>query len=324
MSYLLDASDSLDILHDAIRLHRSNVSQDTHKRALDEDVIESTGYKKPGRKLMGDKSKELERKQKRKAQNRAAQRAYRDRKDQQMSDLQARIVELEKINAAQDKQFLSERQQLKDRIYQLEAENVTLKGNEASSLLSSLSPWQALAYPPLSHSTLQDKQASRRNSLEETSSPSLSHTSLGQKTQEDFLDDLLLQQSLDNTFLIHDQQEPFFSTLTGPPEEFLFSEGDLDLLFGRDIGFSMAQTFALPEIPKKSQWIERLKKAKEKGQYLYDFRKEVEAELPELKIDILCEEMKRKATCEDARHLITDVDIQKIAHHLETHPDLML
>lgn len=70
----------------------------------------------------------LDPKQKRKAQNRAAQRAFRDRKEKHVSELQARIEELEKLNATKDEELIKENLRLKEMLQKVQEENYALKG----------------------------------------------------------------------------------------------------------------------------------------------------------------------------------------------------
>ncbi|KAF1803664.1 hypothetical protein V8B55DRAFT_1333881 [Mucor lusitanicus] len=102
------------------------------KRELDKDEeTSSTAPKRAGRKPL-DKSQisdaPLDPKQKRKAQNRAAQRAFRDRKEKHVAELQARIAELEALNATKDEDLVKENEQLKEMLQKLQEENYALKG----------------------------------------------------------------------------------------------------------------------------------------------------------------------------------------------------
>lgn len=67
-------------------------------------------------------------KQKRKAQNRAAQRAFRDRKEKYVSELEDKIAELEEEKKDWEGRFEQETESLKKRVEELEAENYVLKG----------------------------------------------------------------------------------------------------------------------------------------------------------------------------------------------------
>jgi AP-1-like factor len=70
----------------------------------------------------------LDPKQKRKAQNRAAQRAFRDRKEKHVAELQARIDELEALHAIKDEDLVKENQRLKEMLQKVQEENYALKG----------------------------------------------------------------------------------------------------------------------------------------------------------------------------------------------------
>lgn len=69
----------------------------------------------------------LDPKQKRKAQNRAAQRAFRERKEKHVSELQERIRELEALTSKTDEDLVQENNRLKEQLKQLEEENYALK-----------------------------------------------------------------------------------------------------------------------------------------------------------------------------------------------------
>ncbi|KAI8337587.1 hypothetical protein BC941DRAFT_425678 [Chlamydoabsidia padenii] len=102
---------------------------------------------------------------KRKAQNRAAQRAFRERKERYVKDLEIKIKQTQDNHVFATNQLYQENHHLRAIIYRLEAENTTLKGmmplstNKSSDLLASLGlmspPQQQLlsgltSLPPLS------------------------------------------------------------------------------------------------------------------------------------------------------------------------------
>lgn len=66
-------------------------------------------------------------KQKRKAQNRAAQRAFRERKEKYVAELQERIRQLEQENALSE-DLVKENEALKEKVRKLQEENYVLKG----------------------------------------------------------------------------------------------------------------------------------------------------------------------------------------------------
>ncbi|KAG2233016.1 hypothetical protein INT48_007592 [Thamnidium elegans] len=65
---------------------------------------------------------------KRKAQNRAAQRAFRERKERYVKELEAKIKQVQDANLVTTTQLVRENQQLRSIIYRLETENYALKG----------------------------------------------------------------------------------------------------------------------------------------------------------------------------------------------------
>ncbi|CAO3600016.1 unnamed protein product [Absidia cylindrospora] len=116
--------------------HPTTIStQGTSKRPIDStdesDVTPTTvAPKRAGRKPLekttaSDHS--LDPKQKRKAQNRAAQRAFRERKEKHVSELQDRIRELEELTSKTDADLIQENEQLKEKLQKLQEENYALK-----------------------------------------------------------------------------------------------------------------------------------------------------------------------------------------------------
>lgn len=65
---------------------------------------------------------------KRKAQNRAAQRAFRERKERYVKELESKIKQVQDANLVTVTQLVRENQQLRSIIYRLETENYALKG----------------------------------------------------------------------------------------------------------------------------------------------------------------------------------------------------
>ncbi|KAG0167818.1 hypothetical protein DFQ30_005605 [Apophysomyces sp. BC1015] len=65
---------------------------------------------------------------KRKAQNRAAQRAFRERKERYVVELQERIRELEEEKSQKDTELVKENERLKEQLKTLQDENYALKG----------------------------------------------------------------------------------------------------------------------------------------------------------------------------------------------------
>lgn len=90
---------------------------------------------KPAPKKPGRKPKTTEPESKRKAQNRAAQRAFRERKEKHLKELEDKIAELESVAETAN----TENEFLKKQVSQLESELTRYKGGNVSSTLGRLS-----------------------------------------------------------------------------------------------------------------------------------------------------------------------------------------
>lgn len=78
---------------------------------------------------------------KRKAQNRAAQRAFRERKERHVKELEAKVSELENVT----KRMQEENEKLKYKLSTLESENNVLKGSNITFTFP-VSPRNPLIY----------------------------------------------------------------------------------------------------------------------------------------------------------------------------------
>ncbi|CAO3624612.1 unnamed protein product [Cunninghamella echinulata] len=106
---------------------QDQLMDDYSQESEDEHSISST--KKPGRKPLADEefSDDDDPKVKRKAQNRAAQRAFRERKERYVKELEGKLKMVQDAHTLATNQLYQENQHLKSIIYRLEAENMTLK-----------------------------------------------------------------------------------------------------------------------------------------------------------------------------------------------------
>ncbi|CAO3658699.1 unnamed protein product [Rhizopus stolonifer] len=105
-------------------------TDDTQNNFLLSDPIQ---VKKPGRKISIENDEE---KIKRKAQNRAAQRAFRERKERYVKDLEKKSKQFEDRHMIAVEQLLQENQYLRSIINRLEMENCVLKGTPADAVES--------------------------------------------------------------------------------------------------------------------------------------------------------------------------------------------
>ncbi|KAI9261813.1 hypothetical protein EDC94DRAFT_608935 [Helicostylum pulchrum] len=108
-----------------------NLSHEDEDDSQESDDADGSN-KKPGRKPMADEEalsdSDQDPKVKRKAQNRAAQRAFRERKERYVKELEAKIKQVQDANLVTTTQLVRENQQLRSIIYRLETENYALKG----------------------------------------------------------------------------------------------------------------------------------------------------------------------------------------------------
>lgn len=383
----------------------------THaKRELDkDDQVVVAAPKRAGRKPL-DKSQipdsTLDPKQKRKAQNRAAQRAFRDRKEKHVAELQARIDELEALNAVKDEDLIAENKKLKEMLQQLKEENYALKGAQftfefpvhdtaastttataistspksdmnplynssgnSSSMSSgnSYSGNEDMVNSPLSNSHTQEDDSTsadtpttssnlfssepmqfglihdqpHQNSLDFLAITDVSQFGLGNglstsqnfptSTNEANLSNVDLFNGKDDLFTNYRLPNTNTSTTN---DEFLFANEDLTNLFGgnndlfgfnnQQFAFNNAQ-FGLPEVTpktltskdKKQLLLEKVIKGKEEGQSFQEISQDLQDSCPDFNLDLLCDEMKRKATCTVSKYHLTDYDVDAFVKCLD-------
>ena len=104
-----------------------------------------------------NKDTPLDPKQKRKEQNRAAQRAFRERKERHVTELQERIRELEEENESHS-HLAKENARLKEQLQKLQEENYTLKGTPFT-----------FEFPPKTTGVIHDDEYQYRSSNSTTS-----------------------------------------------------------------------------------------------------------------------------------------------------------
>lgn len=266
-------------------------------------------------------------KSKRKAQNRAAQRAFRERKENHVRILEDRVKELEKeLNLDKNSKLLMENEKLKEMITRLQNENAALLGSTVSfdyPLSNSTShderPQKIIRQSnvvespiahfdsfssgystssksrsntpefqiPTSHQQPPPRQLTIDDILQTTDLPSnalLDHSQLLNDDKLDYgtqLDDILNQHRL--TFQTDPSQFDFFYPLNGT----------------NDILNTAAIT--LPPEEEKDEEIKNITKVWDKLSEHPRF--------DEIDMDVLCDEMHKKATCVDFDH---DKEMEKI------------
>ncbi|CEP19128.1 hypothetical protein [Parasitella parasitica] len=263
-------------------------------------------------------------KSKRKAQNRAAQRAFRERKENHVRVLEERVKELEELNLDKNSKLLLENEKLKEMIARLQNENAALLGSTVSfdyplNSVGDERPQKIIRQSNLTESPTANfdsfssgystSSKSRSNTPEfqipattnstqhhqlltiddilKTDLPSntlLDHSELLNNSKLDYglqLDDILKQNRL--TFETDPSQFDFFSPLTASD----------------DILNTAAIT--LPPDEEKDQEIKSITKVWDKISQHPRF--------DEIDMDVLCDEMHKKATCQDFDH---DKEMEKL------------
>jgi hypothetical protein len=132
---------------------------------------------------------------KRKAQNRAAQRAFRERKERYVKELESKIKQVQDAHLVATAQLVRENQQLRAIIYRLESENYALKGIP-------MQPYQPPPPPPSTPSIPQQRNNSNYTNI----APLLPQTASSQPP-------LLLPAYLSNSPSPVSQQQPVSSIL---------------------------------------------------------------------------------------------------------------
>ncbi|KAF7722663.1 hypothetical protein EC973_002874 [Apophysomyces ossiformis] len=358
--------------------------QDENKK--DSQQVPSTP-KRPGRKpLEKTPDNELlqDPKQKRKAQNRAAQRAFRERKEKHVSELQERIRELEKACAEKDDALIQENKRLKEELKRLQEENYALKGTMftfefpvRTDTESSPPSTKGETAPSLSNHSFSSGN-SCSGGEEGSSSTSSDHSPESHTAhEEDAVSSVFSSKDTVYTFgplprehdldflavpgngtpatpalgeLFHGKDELFTGYRVPSNDDFLFDSEQLSSLFGTNdlFGFTTTaapittinstaaaaaasitastfnsdqQPFAYPssenllkqaEVPSQEACSYDVRgtilQAREQGRNAYELREQLE-ECPDFNLDMLCEDLRRKATCSQASYLLSDKDV---------------
>ncbi|ORE10532.1 hypothetical protein BCV72DRAFT_301708 [Rhizopus microsporus var. microsporus] len=267
---------------------------ETEKRKFDSmsgnDKKESSPTRRVGRKPVTSEDEDSDDpKSKRKAQNRAAQRAFRERKENHVRLLEEKVKELEKLNAEQSTELQKENKMLKEMITKLQTEN--------AALLSSFSY-------PLSNSVTQDEE--RPQKIVRASSP-ISHFDSFSSTASTSSTSHTPEATNVNDILGLDTSLPS-SALLDHSE--LFGHASLDGIFTADPKqfdfFYPLDKPAATTIPQQADAAEEVVKLWDKLEGKHDFD-----------IDSLCDEMKKKAQCNEFNH---EEELKKVIDkHLSSH-----
>lgn len=281
----------------------------------------------------------LDPKQKRKEQNRAAQRAFRERKERHVQELQERIRQLEEASASHS-DLIRENNLLKEQVKKLQEENYALKGtqftfqyplHENDFKLVTSNNTEKSHYSLSSNSSIKSSSSSSEHDSPQSNPQDNGFNVTSQSEQSSF--EHLFAPPENTDFLtqslpVNDIKAPVynFTDYRVPPsaaDSFLLQNDTLPPLFGADVdlfGLSgpapLNETFETVERPScKSQVLETLQQVKGQPVRVGELQQRVQTYCPDFSLDQLCEDMKKKASCKD--HVLTEKEVDCIINYIE-------
>ncbi|KAI8081852.1 uncharacterized protein B0P05DRAFT_538314 [Gilbertella persicaria] len=311
----------------------SPTSENTEKRKFDTlvnispspsssptSLSNSSKPKRVGRKLVTSEEEDSDNpKSKRKAQNRAAQRAFRERKENHVRVLEERVKDLEKqLDLQNNTSLVVENEQLKNIVKRLKDENARLLGHTASFDLPLSSQTQDGARPQKivrsSFSSNNNSDASPVSHFDSLSSnySTSSRSNTPPPSRQLTIDDILGvdQSSLPSNALI-DHSE--LLGLSGDQLKSSDYSTQLDDILNQhrfpfttdpsqfDFFYPLHTQDALEPTPEKKNIAQTWDKISEHPRF------------GEFDMDSLCDEMKKKATCEEYDH---DKELEKLVNEI--------
>ncbi|KAG2200051.1 hypothetical protein INT47_007696 [Mucor saturninus] len=268
---------------------------------------ETEGPRRVGRKpVTSDEEDSDNPKSKRKAQNRAAQRAFRERKENHVRILEDRVKELESLNMEKDTALALENEQLKDMIARLQNENAALLGS-SSSFENPLSTNSAASDTKRPSKLIRssNEPAYFSSSASSNSTPETQHQPIS-------IDDILgLDTSVlpSHALLDHSELLGFNNDYTGQLNDmlnqhrltFATDPSEFDFFYPLANDILDTESIQLPKDEEGTKYINNISKTWDKISEHPRF--------DEVDMDILCDEMKKKAVCTDEDH---DKELQKV------------
>lgn len=236
---------------------------------------------------------------KRKAQNRAAQRAFRERKENHVRILEDRVKELETLNLEKNTALAVENEQLKDMITRLQNENAALLGSSSSfdsPLSNNLATSDTKRPTKLIRSS--NEPAYFSSSASSNSTPETQHQPIS-------IDDILgLDTSvlpshalLDHSELLgfnNDYTDQLNDMLSQHRLTFATNPSEFDFFYPLSNDVLDTASIQLPKDDEGDKYINSITKVWDKISEHPRF--------DEVDMDLLCDEMKKKAVCNDADH----------------------
>ncbi|KAI8992552.1 hypothetical protein BDB01DRAFT_778820 [Pilobolus umbonatus] len=240
---------------------------------------------------------------KRKAQNRAAQRAFRERKENYMNELQGQLDELRNEKEKREKELLQENLKLKTENEKLKEENYVLRDARAVMGMGEYSNHDnvyALSNQPLSKDHTMSINSKGNGSVIQTS-----------KFDAPPLSDLYPEKDVydyhsNNEFLIQsDILPPIYEESMNLYGFEALSETYEDTFRGKCVPLHCA-----PENEKscKQKISAILDRAKAFNRPLCEIRQDIIGYCPDFDLDQLCDELKRKIAI-NSNHVLTDEDV---------------
>ncbi|GAN04700.1 hypothetical protein MAM1_0071c04164 [Mucor ambiguus] len=268
-------------------------------------------------------------KSKRKAQNRAAQRAFRERKENHVRILEDRVKELEtELSLDKNSKLLLENEKLKEVIARLQNENAALLGSTVSFdyPLSNSTSYDERPQKIIRHSSVVESPIALFDSLSSgysTSSKSrsntpefqipTSHQQQQQQPRQLTIDDILQTTDLpsnallDHSQLLNDDKLDYGNQLDDILNQhrltFQTDPSQFDFFYPLNGTNDILNTAAitLPPEDEKDEEIKTITKVWDKLSEHPRF--------DEIDMDVLCDEMHKKATCTDFDH---DKEMEKL------------
>ncbi|GAA5803748.1 hypothetical protein HPULCUR_009232 [Helicostylum pulchrum] len=331
----IGSEDSLDWSSDSApkpkrRASRKTKNSDTNKsiNATVEGPIKKS--KKPGRKPLAKVTVlPSDPKLKRKAQNRAAQRAFRERKEQFVSELQEQMRQMKQATDKREKQLALENQRLKKENEKLKQENYILKDAKFTFEFPTTTTTTSDKSQPASPYS----QLSMGSSLSgEDDNLALSETYMDSSPMMTAFEDQTTT-TPDNMFYTKpnnasDYRTNDFLNQSEPLPQLFGNEMDL---FGVDSPSSFTSSTQLDPIfseqmksvvteenllkcapenerPCRKKIIAVLDRARGSNRRMYEIHQDVKSYCPDVNLDQLCQDLKQKIAF-DFNHILSDADV---------------
>ncbi|GAA5815672.1 hypothetical protein MFLAVUS_009185 [Mucor flavus] len=329
----IGSEDSMDWSSDSApkpkrRACRKTKNNDTNKsiNATVEGPIKKS--KKPGRKPLAKVTVlPSDPKLKRKAQNRAAQRAFRERKEQFVSELQEQMRQMKQATDKREKQLSLENQRLKKENEKLKQENYILKDAKftfefptatASDKSQPTSPYTQLSMGSsisgeedniVLSETYKDSSPMMSTFEDQTAPDNMFYTKPNNNNTFDYRTNDFLNQSEPLPQLFGNEMDLFGAD---SPSSFN-SSVQLDPIFSEQMKSVVNEENLLKcapenEKPCRKKIIAVLDRARGSNRRMYEIHQDVKSYCPDVDMTQLCRDLKQKIAF-DFNHILSDADV---------------